>query len=68
MALTSAQVETAIASVLSGNQAYTLEDGTRVERANLDVLIKLRDRIKLEEVEASSSGGVYVPVQFRRDT
>lgn len=66
MALTSADFEAAIKSVLTGGQEYRLVDGTQVSRANLNALMERRTQLQQEEAQASTGQGMFVPLQQGR--
>lgn len=53
MALTSAEVDTAIKQILSGGQSVTL-DGVSVSRANLSQLEQMRARLQSEEARGTN--------------
>ena len=59
-------VDTAIRKVMSSGQRYTLPNGMTVDRANLQTMIALRDKLKLE-LTAENNGGVYFPVAILND-
>lgn len=48
MALTLAEVETAIETILTSGQSVTLPTGVTVNRANLSDLMMVRDRLRAE--------------------
>lgn len=54
MAVTLAEVEAAIRTILDEGQSVTI-DGQTVDRANISWLIKMRESLRGEEVAASSS-------------
>jgi hypothetical protein len=65
MAVTSAEVDTAIRHILTAGQSYTLSDGRAVSHANLAELRRLRAELAAEEA-SEANGGVYHKLEFGR--
>lgn len=65
--VTSADVDAAIAQVLSGGELVKLPNGQEFRASKLSELQALRERLKAEELAASSGGG-FQKITFRRPT
>jgi len=63
MALTKATVETAINTILSGGQSFTI-DGVTFNQASLATLYDLRDKLDQEELRTAGSRPVFRAFNF----
>ena len=63
MALTLAQIETAIADVLTSGQSTT-QDGTTYTAASMAVLQSMRDDAKMETAAAAGTRPLFRAVSF----
>jgi len=63
MALTLADVETAISNIETGGQSVTV-DGFTYNAGNLDVLIKLRDKLRAESGRSNGTRPLFRRFNF----